>query len=167
MVDRLDQQTGTPAGRAIPPTSLQFADLHPGRVIEAGLYEVSEAEVLQFAAAYDPQWFHTDARAASEGHFGGLIASGWHTCSMAMRLVVESVLKDAETLASPGVAYIKWPHPVRPGDRVNLRFTVLEARIARSRPTLGVLRSRWQLLNQQGVEVLDMESTTLFNLAKR
>ncbi|TMH06494.1 MAG: hypothetical protein E6H79_06550 [Betaproteobacteria bacterium] len=78
----------------------------------------------------DPQWLHTDAQAASGGHFGGSIASGWHTCAMAMQLAVEAVLEDAETLASPSVAYIKWPHPVRPGDRLTLCATVLEARTA-------------------------------------
>jgi len=150
-----------------PRRALKFADLHIGQVIEAGPYEVSEAEVLQFANAYDPQWFHTDVAAAAGGHFGGLIASGWHTCAMAMRLAVDAVLKDAEVLASPGASYIKWPHPVRPGDRLSLRATVTEARRARRQPSLGVLRWRWQLFNQQGVEVLDMESSALFNLVER
>ena len=116
MVRRLEHWGGgAHSRRAIPRPALQFADLYPGQVIEAGPYEVSEAEVLQFATAYDPQWFHTDARAASGGHFGGLIASGWHTCAMAMRLAVEAVLEDAEILASPGVAYVNWPHPAGQG----------------------------------------------------
>ena len=167
MAGGIDAHGDEPAGDVTPRPRLQFADLHPGRVIQAGPYEVSEAEMLQFAVAYDPQWFHTDARAAAQGHFGGLIASGWHTCAMAMRLAVDAVLKHAEILASPGSDYIKWPHPVRPGDRLTLSATVLEARTARSRPLLGIVRWRWQLHNQHGVEVLDMESTALFDLAKR
>ena len=109
---------------------MKFADFHTGQVIEAGPYALSEAEVLQFATAYDPQWFHTDPQAAEKGPFGGLIASGWHTCGIAMRLLADKALKGSESFASPGLAYIKWPHPVRPGDNLTVRATVLEARVA-------------------------------------
>lgn len=146
---------------------MKFADFHPGQVIKAGPYALSEAEVLQFASAYDPQWFHTDAQAAEKGPFGGLIASGWHTCGIAMRLVADAALQGSESFASPGLAYVKWPNPVRPGDVLSLRATVLETRRASSRPTLGILRWRWQLFNAQGAEVLDLEATSLFDLAGR
>lgn len=144
---------------------MKFADFHVGHVIEAGPREVSQAEIPQFAGAYDPQWFHTDAAASVNGRFGGLIASGWHTCAMAMRLVADAALKDSESFASPGLAYVKWPNPVRPGDVLSLRATVLETRQSRQQPHLGILRWRWQLINTTGVEVLDLEATSLFDLA--
>ena len=146
---------------------MKFADFHPGQLIEAGPYAVSEAEVLQFASAYDPQWFHTDPQAAAQGPFGGLIASGWHTCGIAMRLIADAALQGSESFASPGLAYVKWPHPVRPGDRLTVRATVLESRRASSRPDLGLLRWRWQMLNTDGIEVLDLEATSLFDLAQK
>ena len=144
---------------------MKFAEFHAGQVIEAGPYRVSEAELLQFARAYDPQWFHTDPEAAAQGRFGGLIASGWHTCGIAMRLATDVALEGSESFASPGLAYVKWRHPVRPGDALRLRATVLETRVSRRQPTLGILRWRWQLFNQQGREVLDLEATSLFALA--
>ena len=146
---------------------MKFSDFDVNRIIEAGPYTVSEAELLRFATTYDPQWFHTDPQAASTGRFGGLIASGWHTCAIAMRLIADAALEGSESFASPGLAYVKWPHPVRPGDRLSLRATVVEIRRARSRPTLGILRWRWQLLNAAGVEVLDLEATSLFDLSER
>jgi len=146
---------------------MKFADFSAGQLIEAGPYLVDEAEVLGFATAFDPQWFHTDPEAAASGRFGGLIASGWHTCGIAMRLVADAALKGSESFASPGLTYVKWPHPVRPGDRLHLRATVIECRRSTKRPELGVLRWRWQLFNGQGVEVLDLEATSLFDLSPR
>ena len=143
---------------------MRFADFHPGQVIEAGPHTVTEAELLGFAQAWDPQWFHTDPAAAAQGRFGGLIASGWHTCAIAMRLLVPAALQGSESFASPGLAYVKWPHPVRVGAVLSLRATVLEARRARSQGTLGILRWRWQLSNAAGTEVLDLEATSLFEL---
>ena len=143
---------------------MKFAEFHAGQVIEAGPYAVSEDEVLRFATAYDPQWFHTDPEAAARGPFGGLIASGWHTCGIAMRLAADAALAGSESFASPGLAYVKWPNPVRPGDALRLRATVLETRVSSSRPHLGILRWRWQLLNGAGQEVLDLEATSLFKL---
>ena len=145
---------------------MKFAEFFPGQVIEAGPYHVTEAEVLQFAGAYDPQWFHTDPDAAAQGPFGGLIASGWHTCGIAMRLVADAALAGSESFASPGLAYLKWKHPVRPGDALRVRATVLETRRSASQPHLGILRWRWQLYNQDGTEVLDLEPTTLFDLSR-
>ena len=143
---------------------MKFAEFHLGQVVEAGPYLVSEAELLQFANAYDPQWFHTDAAAAAQGRFGGLIASGWHTCGMAMRLATDAMLHGSESFASPGLAYVKWTHPVRPGDALSLLATVLETRRSQKQATLGVLRWRCQLFNQRGIEVLDLEATSLFQL---
>ena len=144
---------------------MRFADFQAGQVIAAGPFELTEAELLAFAKAWDPQWFHTDPDAAAQGRFGGLIASGWQTCGVGMRLVAEAALAGSESFASPGLAYVKWPHPVRPGDLLSLRATVLETRRASSKPTLGILRWRWQLFNGGGDEVLDLEATSLFDLA--
>jgi acyl dehydratase len=144
---------------------MKFAEFFQGQIIEAGPYHLSEEEVLQFARAWDPQWFHTDSDAAARGRFGGLIASGWQTCGIAMRLMADKALQGSESFASPGLAYIKWLHPVRPGDALHVRATVLETRVARSQPTMGILRWRWQLFNAAAVEVLDLEATSLFDLA--
>ncbi len=143
---------------------MKFADFHAGQVIEAGPYVLSEAELLQFAQAYDPQWFHVDAQAAAESPFGGLIASGWHTCSIAMKLAVEAALAGSESFASPGLEHVRWPNPVRPGDALRLVADVIEVRRSEKRPTLGILRWRWRLFNQRELMVLDAEVTSLFKL---
>ena len=145
---------------------MKFADFHVGQVIEAGPYAVTENEVLQFAKAYDPQWFHTDPAAAAQGRFQGLIASGWHTCGIAMRLATEAALAGSESYASPGLAYVKWRHPVRPGDALALTATVLEVRRSRAQAGLGILRWCWQLHNAAAIEVLDLEATSLFDLSR-
>ena len=143
---------------------MKFSEFHEGQVIEAGPYLVTEAELLQFATAYDPQWFHTDAARAAEGAFGGLIASGWHTAAIAMRLVADAALAGSESFASPGLAHLRWPNPVRPGDALSLVADVLEVRRSGKRATLGILRLRWQLFNQRALPVLDLEATSLFKL---
>ncbi len=143
---------------------MKFADFHVDQVITAGPCRVDEAEIVAFAKLYDPQWFHTDPERSATGFHNGLIASGWHTCGIAMRLAVQAALAGSESFASPGLAYVKWPHPVRPGDELRLQATVLEVRRARGKSTLGILRWRWQLSNAQGVDVLDLEATSLFNL---
>lgn len=146
---------------------MKFVEFHAGQVIETGPYELGEAELIDFAQRYDPQWFHTDPQAAVAGIHGGLIASGWQTCGIAMRLVADAALQGSESFASPGLAYVKWPHPVRAGDRLSLRATVIDTRRASSKPTLGILRWRWQLFNAAGHEVLDLEATSLFHLPQQ
>lgn len=144
---------------------MRFRDFHVGQVIEAGPYTPDVDEIIRFATAYDPQWFHTHVERANAGRFGGLIASGWHTCGIAMRLVAEAALDGSESFASPGLDYVKWPAPVRPGDALRLRATVIETRHSRSQPSLGILRWRWQLFKEGEVEVLDLVATSLFDLA--
>ena len=143
---------------------MKFADFHAGQVIEAGPYLLSEEELVGFARSYDPQWFHTDAEASRESPFGGLIASGWHTCAIAMRLVVEAALAGSESFASPGLEHVRWPNPVRPGDALRLVADVIEVLRSESKPTLGILRWRWRLFNQRELMVLDVEVTSLFRL---
>ncbi len=143
---------------------MKFSEFHTGQVLHAGPYVVNEAEVLDFAKQWDPQWFHTDPEAAARGPFDGLIASGCHTFRIAMRLAADAFLAGSVSYASPGLAYIKWPHPVRPNDVLRLRVTVLESRVSKSNPSLGLMRWRWQLHNASEVEVLDLEATSLFKL---
>ena len=144
---------------------MKFIEFTPGQVLHAGPSIVDAPSIVAFARQYDPQWFHTDPDAADRGRFGGLIASGWQTCGVAMRLAVDHFLHDSESFASPGLAYVKWPQPVRPGDALRLRADILEARTAQRKPTIGILPWRWRLINQHEIEVLDLEATSLFDLA--
>lgn len=144
---------------------MKFAEFHANQTISGGPYAVTEAEVVAFAKSYDPQWFHTDPEAAQQGHFGGLIASGWHTCAIAMRLVADAALQGSESFASPGIEYVRWPTPVRPGDQLRLTATVIEARRSSSKPELGILKWRWELTNDVSEVVLDLVATSLFRLA--
>ena len=145
---------------------MKFADFYPGQILEAGPYELTEPEVLVFARLYDPQWFHIDPERAAQGPFGGLIASGWQTCGIAMRLAAQRVLEGSESYASPGVQNIKWPAPVRPGDRLSLRAEVISVRTSKSQPHLGILVWRWRMFNQDDVLVLDLEATSMFDLSQ-
>jgi acyl dehydratase len=144
---------------------MKFADLAPGRSITLGPETVTERAMVDFARAYDPQWFHVDAERAAQGAWEGLIASGWLTCCIAMRMVVEHVLTGSESFGSPGLAYLKWENPVRPGDELSVTVDVKERRVARSRPTLGIVRWRWRVLNQVDAIVLDLEATSLFEIS--
>jgi acyl dehydratase len=132
-------------------------------VFTAGSYTVSEPEIIEFATRYDPQWFHVDPARARASRWGGLIASGWMTCSIAMRLAVAAVLGDSESIGSPGIESIAWRNPLRPGDEVTLHVEILDAHPSRSGST-GVVRWRWRLVTQHGLEVLDLSSTSLFQL---
>lgn len=144
---------------------MKFADLEVGRRFLLGPLRVEREEVIGFARRYDDQWFHTDPEAAEHGPFQGLIASGWHTCALAMRLVSREILQGSESFASPGLSHVRWPYPVRPGDELMLEVIVHESRISASRPTLGVVRWQWLMRNGQGVLVLDLEATSMFRLA--
>ena len=144
---------------------MKFAEFHAGQKIVNGPATLSEEEIVAFARAYDPQWFHVDATRATDSRWRGLIASGWQTCGIAMRLAVAAALEGSESFASPGVEKIRWPHPVRPGDALSLRATIVEVRRSRRQGSLGILRWRWQLFNQHGAEVLDLDATSLFDLA--
>lgn len=143
---------------------MKFEQFHAGLVIEAGPYLVTERQIVAFAREFDPQWFHCDPAAAERGRWSGLIASGWQTCAIAMRLVTDAALRDSESFASPGLSYVKWLAPVRPGDALRLRAHVLEARTSTQRPLLGIVRWQWLLSNQANIDVLDLEATSLFDL---
>lgn len=142
--------------------TIYFEDLTPGRVFELGSVEMPEDEILEFAARFDPQPFHLDAEAAAASHFGGIIASGWHTCSCAMRLMVDGMMRHTVSLGSPGVDEIRWLAPVRPGDRLSGRMTVETARPSSSNPTRGSVGFLTEMENQDGVVVLTMRAVAMF-----
>ena len=144
---------------------MKFSEFKNGMVIQHPPVVVTRDEMLAFAEPYDPQWFHTDLERAEKGRWGGLIASGWLTCSLAMRMAVNVALKDSESFGSPGVEKLRWLAPVRPGDALRLEATVDSVRISSSRDDLGIMRWSWRLFNQDGVQVLELEATSLFDLA--
>jgi acyl dehydratase len=139
-----------------------FEDFHDGDVIDLGTMAADRDEMMAFARQYDPQPFHTDSNAAAFSIYGGLIASGWYTVSRFMRLVVDRLMRDSSSLGSPGVEELRWPAPVRPGDVLSGQMHVLETRVSNSRPTMGILRWRGELRNQQGQLVLSLVGTNFF-----
>ncbi len=142
---------------------LHWEDFPVGRVRELGPTPPLTAEaIVEFARQYDPQPFHVDEAGARGSAFGGLVASGWHTAGLAMRLYVDGVLRRSASLGSPGVEKVRWLKPVRPGDALRLRVEVLEARPSESKPHLGLVRSRWQVTNQAAETVMEMEGWGMF-----
>ena len=114
-----------------------FEDFKPGSVIEYGPRLVTREEIIAFAQQFDPQPMHLDDEAARASMLGGLCASGWHSCALAMRLIADGILHDADAMGSPGIDEVRWIVPLRPNDRITLRATVLSARTSRSRPQIG------------------------------
>jgi len=143
---------------ANPPEDRWLEDYRPGDEHRFGPIAVDEAEVLDFGRRFDPQLFHTDAEAARETEYGGLIASGWHTAALMMRLYSDHYLSRVATLVSPGVDELRWRRPVRPGDRLWIRVTVLEARPSASRPDRGIVRSGVEMLNQRDEVVMTVNA---------
>ena len=137
-----------------------FEDYPVGAVYAGGPVTVSEEEILEFARRYDPQPMHVDKAAAESGQFGGLIASGWHTGSLMMQLLVRHFVPPGN-LASPGLDELRWRLPVRPGDRLSLRATVESARRSRSKPGQGVVVSLVEVLNQDGEVVMSLKPISL------
>jgi len=123
---------------------------------------VSREAVLAFAQQFDPQPFHVDDEAARGSLFGGLCASGWHTCAMAMRMMCDGYLLDSASLGSPGIDNLRWLKPVFPGDTLSVRMEVLDARPMASKPHVGLLRSGWEVRNQHGQPVMTMEGWGMF-----
>lgn len=137
-----------------------FEDYPPGTEFEGGPIAVSEEEIIDFARRYDPQAMHVDPVAAAQGRFGGLIASGWHTAALMMRLFTTHFLSPDSSIASPGLDELRWLQPVRPGDSLTLRVTVLEARRSRSRPGEGIVRGLVKVLNQHEAVVMSLKSVS-------
>jgi acyl dehydratase len=139
-----------------------WEDFTPGLVLESAGYLVTADEIVEFARKYDPQPFHVDAKAALESPFGGLVASGWMTTAICMRLFYDQVLSDAAGAGSPGVDELRWTRPVRPGDTLRVKRTVLEAAPSKRRPEIGSVRSRAEVYNQRDELVMHLTSISLF-----
>ena len=131
-----------------------FGDYLPGTTYDCGSVSVGQDEIISFASNFDPQPFHVDPAAAARGPFGGLIASGWHTTALVMRQIVDHYLPAEASLGSPGIDEIRWPNPVRPGDTLRVRATVLEARRSQSRPDRGIIKTEIEAVNQDGLTVM-------------
>jgi acyl dehydratase len=139
---------------AIPVGERYFEDYVPGSVSVFGGIRVDAAAIVDFARQYDPQPIHTDAAAAAAGPFGGLIASGWHTVGLVMKVLVERYLSQVAALVSPGVDELRWRQPVRPGDLLRVRATIVDARRSQSKPDRGLVRTLIEAINQRDEIVL-------------
>src|SRR5215213_8326547 len=141
---------------------IYFEDIIVGAETLFGSYEVTREEVLEFAQKYGPQPFHLSDEAAAKTHFGRIAASGWHTCAMTMAVIARFVVEDRQAgLGSPGVDELRWLKPVYPGDRLTVRAAVVEKIPSRSKPQIGVVRSRTIVSNQDGVDVMSFTSIVL------
>ena len=140
-----------------------FEDFAVGEVVELGSYPpLSEAEIVAFARQWDPQPFHLDPERAKQSMFGGLVASGWHTGAIAMRLLVDGLLSGSASQGSPGLDHLRFRRPVRPGDVLSGRYTVVAVAPSASRPRLGKVTGRTELINQDGEVALSMEATGFY-----
>ena len=131
-----------------------FEDFVAGETVELGSVVFTEAEIIDFARAYDPQPMHADPEAARGSIYGGLIASGWHTAALVMRLLVENYLAAESSLGSAGLDELRWPHPVRPGDTLRVRATVVESRRSLSKPDRGIVKTVVEAANSGGATVM-------------
>jgi acyl dehydratase len=141
---------------AVPVESRYFEDYIAGGVYEYGTITITESEIIEFASRFDPQPMHIDRELAAQSRFGGIVASGWHTVGLAMRLYVDHYLSRVASLASPGVDELRWPNPVRPGDSLRIRVSILETKPSRSKPDRGVVRGLVEALNQDDQLVLSL-----------
>ena len=139
-----------------------WEDFRVGEHSEMGRHTFSAEEIVAFGRQFDPQPFHIDPQAARQSPFGGLIASGWHTCAVGMRLMVDQYIGRTVSLGSPGIEDIRWPKPVRAGDTLTYSRTVIESRASTSRAGVGLVKHRWEALNQAGETVLTMEGWGMY-----
>lgn len=146
----------------MPDINYFWEDMAVGQVRDLGTISPSREDIIAFASQFDPQPFHLDAAAGAASVFGGLCASGWHTCSMAMRLMVTNFLQQTSSLGSPGLENIQWKKPVYPNDTLRLKTTVLETKPMGRRPDVGMTRNLWEMFNQHGDKVLHMEGWGMF-----
>jgi acyl dehydratase len=141
---------------------LYWEDFVEGTVAEYGPRQVTRDEIIAFAAEFDPQPFHLDEDAGRASMFGGLAASGWHSCSLLMRIIADGFVLNSSSMGSPGVEEVKWLAPVRPDDRLRVRATVLESRASDSRPEMGLVKFLFEMFNQADVAVMSLTTTSMF-----
>ena len=149
--------------RDVAPLTRYFEDFHVGEIIDLGSVQVSQEDIIGFAQQYDPQPMHVNPNAATFTIYGGLIASGWHTGALFMRLLVRNLIAQTSSLGSPGMEELNWPAPVRPGDTLTGQIEVLATRLSNSRP-MGIVRWRGHLRNQYGQLVMTAIGTNFFGL---
>ena len=143
---------------------LTFEDFKPGTAMTYGRYAVTLDEIRAYASEYDPQPMHLDAVAAQRSLLGGLAASGWHSCSMMMRMLTDSFLINTSCMGAPGVDEVRWLKPVYPGDVLTVRHTVLSSKVSQSKPDRGFVSFHFEMLNQNGDVVLDQRNAIMFGL---
>ena len=146
---------------AVASADRHFEDYVPGMTETFGPVVMTEAAIIEFAKRYDPQAIHTDPVGAAGGPFGGLISSGWHTVCVVMRELVDNYLAASASLASPGIDELRWHKPVRPGDSLHVRVTVIDAKRSRSKPDRGLVRTSIEAINQRGEVVMSMTAMNL------
>ena len=151
-----ESRTLSEADFAVPITDRYFEDYKPGAVYEYGYTSATEPEIIEFARRFDPQPMHVDPEYAATGPFGGIIASGWHTSGLFMRLYADHYLSRVASLASPGIDEVRWPSPVRPGDKLWIRTTILAARRSRSKPDRGLVHTRGEMYTTDDRLVLSL-----------
>ena len=141
---------------------LYWEDFTVGRKMKFGAMEVTEEEVIEYATEFDPQSFHIDKEAASEHFFGGIIASGWHTAAMCMRMMVDGYLNNSATMGSPGVEQLRWKKPVRPGETLHVTAEITDRSLPKSKPELGFVKFSHVVCNQDGEVKMTMISSGMF-----
>lgn len=141
-----------------------YEDFEVGEARKLSAHTFTREEIVEFASKYDPQPFHVSEEAGEASHFGGLVASGWNTCSAMMGILVRDMLADSTSMGSPGLDNIRWLKPVRVGDAVRLTVRVLDKRVSASKPDRGIVSTRWEAHNQRGELVLTVDSAALFGL---
>ena len=147
----------------LPPRDVRaFEDYPTGLEVVSKTRTVTEQEILDFAHAFDPQWFHVDPIRAADSEFGGLIASGWHTCGVVFKMVCDHFLLRTSSQGSPGLEQLRWIKPVRPGDVLRARCSVLDKRPMQSKPQLGLVLLRWEGINQNEQVVVLMEGWSIY-----
>ena len=144
------------------PIKRYWEDFTQGWTFENGPRSLSAEEIVAFARDWDPQHYHTDENSARSSPFGGLIASGWQTAAVAMRLMCDGYLLETSCVGSPGLDELRWLKPVRPGDTLRLRSTVIESKPSAKQPNRGTVLFRWEILNQHGEVALSMLGRQLY-----
>jgi acyl dehydratase len=143
---------------------LSYEDLEVGKTYTVGSHTFTREEIIHFAEQFDPQPFHLNEAAGEASMFGGLVASGWHTCSVMMGMFVRHFLRDSTSMGSPGIDDIRWIKPTRVGDTLTMTNTVLSKRVSASKPDRGIVETRWEGVNQHGETIVTVQSKALFGL---
>jgi acyl dehydratase len=152
----------TSSALQVPVPKLHWEDFIPGSVFESGPRLVTREEIVAFAAEFDPQPMHLDEEAGRASMLGGLSASGWHSCCLLMRMISDGFVGESNFLGAPGVEEVRWLAPLRPGEQLTARATVLETRASKSRPDIGFVKFQFELINAAGVQLLALTVSPMF-----